>query len=114
MGDTARSWEVLIGQAIIAETGERLIVSGVDDAAVLLQSADTPHRHTITMQELRGATRLWRELGRAPSPDDIREEGAARANAAYLVPLLVALRRVPEPPAWLQFTPEGSEQATEA
>ena len=114
MEDTARSWGVLIGQAIIAETGERLIVDDVDDAAVLLQSADTSHRHTVTMQELRGATRLWRELGRAPSPDDIREEGAARTNAAYLVPLLVALRRVPEPPAWLQLAPEGHERATEA
>ena len=102
MGNAAWVRQVMRGTAITTETGERATVTDIGNTGATLQPDGGGEPLNISMRDIRTTISLWARLHVPPSPSQVREAGVPEAYAAYLIPLIVAVRRAPGVKEWVQ------------
>lgn len=110
MGNAAWVREALLGREIIGVNGERAAITDFGPAGATLRSRDTGQTHVITMHALTAAIQLWGRLKHAPGPAELAGLGLDGPEAAFLVPLIVALRDAPQVQDWLQGVRQTMEE----
>lgn len=102
MGNAAWVRQVVRGMAITTETGARATIADFGDAGATLQPDGGGEPIAIAMRDIRATIALWSRLQVPPNPSQVREAGVAEPHAAYLVPLIAAVRRAPGVKEWVQ------------
>ena len=102
MGNAIWVRAALIGREIVGVTGEQAAIADFGDTGALLESRDTGQTYVIAMREITAAIQLWGQRERAPHLAELAGLGLDEARAAFLVPLIIAVRTVPGMEEWLQ------------
>jgi hypothetical protein len=102
MGNAAWVRQVMRGTMITTEAGERATVIDIGNAGAMLQPEAGGEPLSISMRDIRTTIALWLRLHVPPSPGQVHEAGVTEAAAAYLVPLIAAVRRAPGVQDWVR------------
>ena len=100
MGNVVWLRRALVWRHIATTTGEESAIVDFRAEGATLRDVHTRAVRTIGMAEIHTAIRLWGPLRRAPHGDELREAGVAEANLAYVVPLVVEIKGLPQVRAW--------------
>ena len=101
MGNATWVKQAVRGTVIATEAGERATVTDLSDGGATLHLGQSDTVLTIPMQDIRATIALWARLRVPPSPGQVREAGIADSHAAYLVPMIAAVRRAPGIQEWV-------------
>jgi preprotein translocase subunit YajC len=102
MGNAAWVRQVMRGTTITTETGERATITDIGNTGATIQPDGDGEALNIAMRDIRTTISLWVRLHVPPSASQVREAGVPEAYAAYLIPLIVAVRRAPGVKEWVQ------------
>lgn len=94
--------EALVGTSIRTGGGINAIINDIGDTGASVQSEVSESPILIPMREIRAVIGLWAKLRTFPSEEQIVALGIPAERAAYLVPIIEALRRAPNVREWLR------------
>ncbi|HEY8600468.1 MAG TPA: hypothetical protein VIL85_18670 [Thermomicrobiales bacterium] len=100
MDNTAWLRQTLIGTAIIDVTGQTYTITDVAEDGIMVEASGAATGRLLTMSEIVTTVHLWAQLGRAPSPAELRQACIGAEHALYLAPLVRTLRSVPQIRTW--------------
>lgn len=101
MGNERWVREALVGREIAAPGGGRAVIADFGRHGALLLRRDTGERFALDMRAIAATIRRWGLLRRAPRPDELDTPDLTPEQAAFLIPLIAAIRATPDVRGWL-------------